>query len=53
MLTNITNFEVVLNITFTGGTGIFEGVTGQATLTGIRTETGIPIKGWGSLTFHH
>jgi hypothetical protein len=53
MLTNFKTYEVVLNITFNGGTGRFEGVTGQATLSGVHTESGIPVKGWGSLTFHN
>ena len=50
MFTNIATGEVILNITVTGGTGRFEDATGQATLSGFHTESGIPISGWGSLT---
>lgn len=53
MLVNIAinSHPVTLSITITGGTGRFEGVTGQAILTGFHTETGVPVSGWGSLTF--
>lgn len=52
MLTNISTMEVVLNITFIGGTGRYMGVVGHAVLTGVNTGSGyIPISGWGSLTF--
>ncbi len=47
----IASHPVTLNITVNGGTGRFEGVTGQIILTGSHTEAGIPISGWGSLTF--
>lgn len=42
---------VTLSITIIDGTGRFEGVTGQAILTGFHTEAGVPISGWGSMTF--
>jgi hypothetical protein len=48
----ISSHPVTLDITITGGTGRFEGVTGQVTLTGFHTEAGVPISGWGSLTFN-
>ncbi len=52
MLTNIVTMEMVLYLTVTGGTGRYEGATGQAVLTGVNTGTDkIPVKGWGSLTF--
>ena len=51
MIVNLLTDEVTLNITATGGVGRFEGVTGQATLIGIRTESGIPISGEGFFSF--
>jgi hypothetical protein len=51
MLVNIFTKEVILNINFTGGVGIFEGVTGQMSLTGIHTESGIPVRGEGFMSF--
>lgn len=51
MLTNIVTMEVILNTTVTGGTGRFEGASGQAVLSGFNTGSGyIPVSGWGSLT---
>jgi hypothetical protein len=47
----IASHPVTLNITVNGGTGRFEGVIGQIILTGSHTEAGVPIIGWGSLTF--
>ena len=54
MLTNIVTMEVVLNVTVTGGgTGRYEGATGQAVLTGVHAgDAGIPVNGWGSVTFY-
>ncbi|MBN2666377.1 MAG: hypothetical protein JXR67_07690 [Bacteroidales bacterium] len=52
MLVNISTFEVTLYVTIDGGTGRFEGATGQMTLTGFHPGTGlIPVQGWGSITF--
>jgi hypothetical protein len=51
MIVNIVTNDVILYITATGGVGRFEGVTGQMTLTGIHTESGIPISGEGFLSF--
>jgi len=53
MLTNIVTMEVVLNVTVTDGTGRYDGATGQAVLTGFNTGgAGIPVNGWGSVTFN-
>jgi len=49
MEVNIYSTDVLLYITVTGGTGRFENATGFATLTGVRTESGIPVSGWGFL----
>jgi hypothetical protein len=46
----ISSHPVTLFINITGGTGRFEGVTGQVILTGFHTESGVPISGWGSMT---
>jgi hypothetical protein len=51
MIVNIFTNDVILNINFTGGVGKFEGVTGQMSLTGIHTESGIPVKGEGFMSF--
>ena len=51
MTVNIFTNDVILNVTVTSGTGRFEGVTGQMMLTGIHTESGIPISGEGFMTF--
>jgi hypothetical protein len=51
MIVNIVTNDVILNINVTGGVGKFEGVTGQMTLTGIHTESGIPVSGEGFLSF--
>jgi hypothetical protein len=51
MIVNIVTQDVILNITVTGGVGRFEGVTGQMTLNGIHTESGIPVSGEGFLSF--
>jgi hypothetical protein len=51
MTVNIFTNEVILNMTATGGVGRFDGVTGQMTLTGIHTESGIPINGEGFMSF--
>jgi len=52
MKVNILTGEIILYLTVTGGTGRFNNAAGQATLTGIHTDTGKhPISGWGSLTF--
>jgi hypothetical protein len=51
MTVNLVTNAVNLNITVTGGVGMFEGATGQMTLTGTHTESGIPIKGEGLLSF--
>jgi len=51
MIVNIFTNDVILNINFTGGVGIFEGVTGQMSVTGIHTESGIPVKGEGFMSF--
>jgi hypothetical protein len=47
----ISSHPVILDITITDGTGRFEGVTGHIILTGFHTEAGVPVSGWGSLTF--
>lgn len=47
----IPSHPVTLVIIVTGGTGKYEGVTGGAILTGFHTEAGVPVSGWGSLTF--
>lgn len=51
MEVNIGSKDLILFITLTGGTGRFEGATGYATLTGVHVEGGIPVSGWGFLTF--
>lgn len=52
MEVNIATGGLILYLTVTGGTGRFDGATGQITLTGVHAETGNhPISGWGSLTF--
>jgi hypothetical protein len=51
MTVNIVTNDVILYVTVTGGVGSFEGVTGQMKLTGIHTESGIPVSGEGSLSF--
>ena len=51
MIVNIVTNDVILNINVTGGTGRFEGATGPMTLTGIHTESGIPISGEGYMSF--
>ena len=43
--------SVILNITVTGGVGIYQGATGQMTFTGVHTESGIPISGEGLINF--
>jgi hypothetical protein len=50
MIVNIVTNDVILNINITGGVGIFEGATGQMSLTGVHTESGIPIKGQGFIS---
>lgn len=47
MTVNLVTQAVILNITITGGVGIYEGATGQMTFTGIHTESGIPVSGEG------
>lgn len=42
---------MTLYVTVTGGTGRFENVTGLTILTGKQADNGIPVSGWGSLTF--
>ncbi len=51
MYTNIVNGSMTLNVTVTSGTGRFEGATGHTVLTGAFAEYGIPVSGWGSITF--
>jgi hypothetical protein len=51
MMVNLITNDVILNITATGGVGIFEGISGQMTLTGIHTDKGIPVSGEGYLSF--
>jgi hypothetical protein len=51
MTVNIHTNDVILDINVTGGVGIFEGVSGQMSLTGIHTESGIPVSGEGFLSF--
>jgi hypothetical protein len=51
MIVNLGTMDVTLNIDVTGGVGRFEGVTGQMTMTGIHTESGIPVSGEGFLSF--
>jgi hypothetical protein len=51
MTVNIISNDVTLDIDITGGTGRYEGATGQMTLTGVHTETGIPVSGEGSVSF--
>lgn len=47
MTVNLVTSAVILDITLTGGVGIYEGATGQMTLTGIHTENKIPVSGEG------
>jgi len=51
MTVNLVTNAVILNIDVTGGVGIYEGATGQMTLTGIHTESGIPVSGEGLINF--
>jgi hypothetical protein len=51
MTVNLVTQAVILNITITGGVGIYEGATGQLTFNGIHTESGIPVSGEGFLNF--
>ena len=51
MIVNIFTSEVILDVNVTGGVGIFEGVTGQMTMTGIHSESGIPVSGGGLFNF--
>jgi len=51
MIVNLGTGDVILNVVVTGGVGKFEGVTGQMTLTGIHTESGIPVSGGGFFNF--
>jgi hypothetical protein len=51
MTVNIFTNDVIINLNIIGGTGIFEGATGQMSCTGIHTENGIPISGEGFLNF--
>ena len=51
MITNIVSKTVTIYVTATGGTGRFEGVSGQVTLKGIHSEGEIPVSGEGFLTF--
>ena len=51
MTVNLVTNAVILNIDVTGGVGIYEGATGQMTLTGIHTEGGIPVSGEGLINF--
>lgn len=49
-LSNLPTIGVTLLVTVTGGSGIFEGATGNAVLSGVHAATDIPVSGWGSLT---
>ena len=51
MTVNLVTQAVILNITVTGGVGIYQGATGQMTFTGVHTESGIPISGEGLINF--
>ena len=51
MEVNIVTNDVKLYVTVTGGEGKFEGVTGQMMMTGIHTDTGIPVSGGGIFNF--
>jgi hypothetical protein len=51
MTVNLVTQAVILNITVTGGVGIYEGATGEIMMTGIHTESGIPVSGEGLINF--
>lgn len=51
MTVNLVTNAVILDITVTGGVGIYDGATGQIMMTGIHTESGIPICGEGLINF--
>ncbi len=52
MNVNLATGELILHVTFTGGTGRFAGVTGYATYTGVHSPSGNhPVSGWGFLNF--
>ena len=51
MTVDLVTQSVILNITVTGGVGIYQGATGQMTFTGVHTESGIPISGEGLINF--
>lgn len=51
MTTDLSARTVTLDITVTGGTGRFEGATGRVVLSGVYTESGIPVSGQGYIIF--
>jgi len=51
MLIDFFTLDVTLNVTVTGGTGRFEGATGEIILSGKMTGHGIPCTGEGFLSF--
>jgi hypothetical protein len=51
MTVNLVTNAVILNITVTGGVGIYEGATGEIMMTGIHSESGIPVSGEGYISF--
>ena len=51
MTVNLLTNAVILNITVTGGVGIYEGAIGEIMMTGIHTENGIPVSGEGLINF--
>ena len=51
MTVNLITKAVILNITVTDGVGIYEGATGEIMMTGIHTESGIPVSGEGLIDF--
>jgi len=51
VMTISTTGSVTLNTTFTGGTGRFEGVTGEMILTGAYNGNEIPCSGEGTMRF--
>lgn len=51
MLINIVTQDVTMNVTVSGGTGRFEGVTGEATFSGKFVGHTIPCTGEGFMSF--
>jgi len=51
MTVNLVTNAVILNISVTSGVGIYEGATGEIMMTGIHSESGIPVSGEGLINF--